>query len=162
MVDVMDRCVEGVVCVAEEAVVEEPVTQAQIKKIYALLHRIGKDPQKFKEEKNITNFAKLTKKQASELIDELEREEFEKIEAEVLKDVRKEVEAAKVVEGEQAAVKEDEVSRAAALMRRCVSEASQIVNEEMLFVVSEAVKAKAIVSIAATMFIQLMSGEKKI
>ena len=148
---------------AEEAVVEEPVTQAQIKKIYALLHRIGKDPQKFKEEKNITNFAKLTKKQASELIDELEREEFEKIEAEVLKDVRKEVEAAKLVEGEQAAAEEeDEVSRAAALMRRCVSEASQIVNEEMLFVVSEAVKAKAIVSIAATMFIQLMSGEKKI
>jgi len=146
-----------------ESFEEEPVTQAQIKKIYALLRRLGKDPQKFKEEKNITNFAKLTKKQASELIDELEREEFEKIEAEVLKDVRKEVEAAKLVEGEQAAAEEeDEVSRAAALMRRCVSEASQIVNEEMLFVVSEAVKAKAIVSIAATMFIQLMSGEKKI
>ena len=149
---------------AEEVVVEneEAVTQAQIKKIYALLHRLGKDPQKFKEEKNIANFAKLTKKQASELIDELEREEFEKIEAEVLKDIRKEVEAAKVVEGEQAAAEEDEVSRAAALMRRCVSEASKIVNEEMLFVVSEAVKAKAIVSIAATLFIQLRSGEKKI
>jgi len=149
---------------AEEVVVEneEAVTQAQIKKIYALLRRLGKDPQKFKEEKGITNFAKLTKRQASELIDELEREEFEKIEAEVLKDIRKEVEAAKVVEGEQAAAEEDEVSRAAALMRRCVSEASKIVNEEMLFVVSEAVKAKAIVSIAATLFIQLRSGEKKI
>ena len=147
---------------AEEAVVEEPVTQAQIKKIYALLHRIGKDLQKFKEEKNITNFAKLTKKQASELIDELEREEFEKIEAEILKGAGGKAKAAKAAEAEQAAAEDDEVSRAAALMRRCVSEASQIVNEEMLFVVSEAVKAKAIVSIAATMFIQLMSGEKKI
>jgi len=147
--------------VVEEAVVEEPVTQAQIKKIYALLHRIGKDLQKFKEEKNITNFAKLTKKQASELIDELEREEFEKIEAEVLKGAGEKAKAAKAAEAEQAA-EDDEVPRAAALMRRCVSEASRIVNEEMLFVVSEAVKAKAIVSIAATMFIQLMSGEKKI
>ena len=145
----------------EEAVVEEPVTQAQIKKIYALLHRIGKDLQKFKEEKNITNFAKLTKKQASELIGELEREEFEKIEAEVLKGIGEKAKAAKAAEGEQAA-EDDKASRAAALMRRCVSEASRIVNEEMLFVVSEAVKAKAIVSIAATMFIQLMSGEKKI
>jgi len=143
-----------------ESFEEEPATQAQIKKIYALLHRLGKDPQKFKEEKNITNFAKLTKKQASELIDELEREEFEKIEAEVLKEMEKEVKAAKVAEAEQAAG-EDEVSRAAALMRRCVSEASKIVNEEMLFVVSEAVKAKAIVSIAATPFIQLKSKEER-
>jgi len=144
-----------------ESFEEEPATQAQIKKIYALLHRLGKDPQKFKEEKNITNFAKLTKKQASELIDELEREEFGRIEAEVLKEMEKEVKAAKVAEAEQAAAGEDEVSRAAALMRRCVSEASKIVNEEMLFVVSEAVKAKAIVSIAATLFIQLRSKEER-
>jgi len=144
-----------------ESFEEGPATQAQIKKIYALLHRLGKDPQKFKEEKNITNFAKLTKKQASELIDELEREEFGRIEAEVLKEMEKEVKAAKVAEAEQAAAGEDEVSRAAALMRRCVSEASKIVNEEMLFVVSEAVKAKAIVSIAAALFIQLRSKEER-
>jgi len=144
----------------EEVVVEneEPVTQAQIKKIYALLRRLGRDPQKFKEEKGITNFAKLTKKQASELIDELEREEFERIEAEVLKEVEKETEAAKE---EAAAAAEDEVSRAARLMQKCVSEAIRIVHEEMPFVVSEAIKAKTISSIAATMFIQLRSEVRK-
>ncbi|MCU4140707.1 MAG: hypothetical protein MW690_000508 [Methanophagales archaeon] len=58
----------------------------------------------------------------------------------------------------EALVKEaEEVARAARLMRRCVSEAKRIVEEEMPFVVSEAIKAKTIGSIAATLFIQLES-----
>ncbi|MCD6387236.1 MAG: hypothetical protein J7L30_02840 [Methanophagales archaeon] len=167
---------------------DDVATQAQIKKIYALLHRLGKDPQKFKEERGFTNYAKLTKRQASELIDELEREEFRKIEEEV----RAKAEQTSVAEMQQepsqpqpiqqiqqtqqttttkesvaqeavelrreALVKEaEEVARAARLMRRCVSEAKRIVEEEMPFVVSEAIKAKTIGSIAATLFIQLES-----
>ncbi|UYZ39632.1 MAG: hypothetical protein N2V74_00470 [Candidatus Methanospirare jalkutatii] len=171
---------------------DDVATQAQIKKIYALLHRLGKDPQKFKEERGFTNYAKLTKRQASELIDELEREEFRKIEEEV----RAKAEQTSVAETQQepsqpiqqiqqiqqaqqaqqttsagesvaqeavelrreALVKEaEEVARAARLMRRCVSEAKRIVEEEMPFVVSEAIKAKTIGSIAATLFIQLES-----
>ena len=165
---------------------EDAATQAQIKKIYALLHRLGKDPQKFKEEKGFTNYAKLTKRQASELIDELEREEFRKIEEEVkakaeqtsvaetqqepsqqiqqiqqaqqTTDVRESVTQEAVELRREAVVKEsEEVARAARLMRRCVSEAKRIVEEEMPFVVSEAIKAKTIGSIAATLFIQLES-----
>ena len=165
---------------------EDAATQAQIKKIYALLHRLGKDPQKFKEEKGFTNYAKLTKRQASELIDELEREEFRKIEEEVkakaeqtsvaetqqepsqqiqqtqqaqqTTDARESVAQEAVELRREAVVKEsEEVARAARLMRRCVSEAKRIVEEEMPFVVSEAIKAKTIGSIAATLFIQLES-----
>ena len=165
---------------------DDVATQAQIKKIYALLHRLGKDPQKFKEERGFTNYAKLTKRQASELIDELEREEFRKIEEEVkakaeqtsvaetqqepsqqiqqtqqaqqTTDARESVAQEAVELRREALVKEaEEVARAARLMRRCVSEAKRIVEEEMPFVVSEAIKAKTIGSIAATLFIQLES-----
>ena len=165
---------------------DDVATQAQIKKIYALLHRLGKDPQKFKEERGFTNYAKLTKRQASELIDELEREEFRKIEEEVkakaeqtsvaetqqapsqpiqqtqqaqqTTNVRESVAQEAVELQREALVKEaEEVARAARLMRRCVSEAKRIVEEEMPFVVSEAIKAKTIGSIAATLFIQLES-----
>ncbi len=165
---------------------DDVATQAQIKKIYALLHRLGKDPQKFKEERGFTNYAKLTKRQASELIDELEREEFRKIEEEVkakaeqtsvaetqqepsqpiqqiqqaqqTTNARESVAQEAVELRREALVKEaEEVARAARLMRRCVSEAKRIVEEEMPFVVSEAIKAKTIGSIAATLFIQLES-----
>ena len=162
---------------------DDVATQAQIKKIYALLHRLGKDPQKFKEERGFTNYAKLTKRQASELIDELEREEFRKIEEEVkakaeqtsvaetqqepsqpiqqtqqTPNARESVAQEAVELRREAGVKEaEEVARAARLMRRCVSEAKRIVEEEMPFVVSEAIKAKTIGSIAATLFIQLES-----
>ena len=162
---------------------DDVATQAQIKKIYALLHRLGKDPQKFKEERGFTNYAKLTKRQASELIDELEREEFRKIEEEVkakaeqtsvaemqqapsqpIQQTQQTTDARESVAQEafelrrEALVKEaEEVARAARLMRRCVSEAKRIVEEEMPFVVSEAIKAKTIGSIAATLFIQLES-----
>ena len=162
---------------------EDAATQAQIRKIYALLHRLGKDPQKFKEERGFTNYAKLTKRQASELIDELEREEFGKIEEKVKAETveatvaetqqapsqpiqqtqqtttaRESVAQEAVELRREALVKEaEEVARAARLMRRCVSEAKRIVEEEMPFVVSEAIKAKTIGSIAATLFIQLES-----
>ncbi|MCW3131255.1 MAG: hypothetical protein N2V73_00815 [Candidatus Methanospirare jalkutatii] len=165
---------------------DDVATQAQIKKIYALLHRLGKDPQKFKEERGFTNYAKLTKRQASELIDELEREEFRKIEEEVkakaeqtsvaemqqepsqqIQQIQQAQQATNARESmaqeavelrREALVKEaEEVARAARLMRRCVSEAKRIVEEEMPFVVSEAIKAKTIGSIAATLFIQLES-----
>ena len=160
---------------------ENLATEAQIKKIYALLHRLGIDPRDFREERGFTSYAKLTKRQASEMIDELEQQEMVQIE-EQLKAGDAERSAAENTETRTTApqtapqtasqttaasapsaaaevaaesVAEAEVLRAARLMKRCVSEAKRIVEEEMPFVVSEAIKAKMISSIAATMFIQL-------
>ncbi|MCW7078542.1 MAG: hypothetical protein OCU22_05395 [Canidatus Methanoxibalbensis ujae] len=172
---------------------ENLATEAQIRKIYALLHRLGIDPRDFKEERGFTNYAKLTRRQASEMIDELERREMVQIEEKLKADARQtaehaeitetatsqrttaataaegegvgagegvEVEAGVEVEVEEKKAKkaaEEEVARAARLMRMCVGEAKRIVEEEMPFVVSEAIKAKTIGSIAATLFIQLES-----
>ncbi len=168
---------------------ENLATEAQIRKIYALLHRLGIDPRDFKEERGFTNYAKLTRRQASEMIDELERREMVQIEEKLKADARQTAEhaeitetatsqrttAATAAEGEGVEVgagveveaeveekkakkaAEEEVARAARLMRMCVGEAKRIVEEEMPFVVSEAIKAKTIGSIAATLFIQLES-----
>lgn len=60
---------------------EEKVDMAfegQIKRLYAVLHSLGFDPKQWKKDHNISSYAKLSREECSELIDELEQEEAEK------------------------------------------------------------------------------------
>ena len=77
---------------------ENLATEAQIRKIYALLHRLGIDPRDFKEERGFTNYAKLTRRQASEMIDELERREMVQIEEKLKADARQTAEHVEMTE----------------------------------------------------------------
>ena len=54
---------------------EDFATENQIKRLYAVLHSLGYDPAKWKKGQNIASYAKLTRGQCSDLIDELEFEE---------------------------------------------------------------------------------------
>ena len=56
---------------------EELAFEAQIKRLYAVLHSLGIDPKDFKKNQNIASFAKLTRKQTSDWITELEQREKE-------------------------------------------------------------------------------------
>lgn len=56
---------------------EDSATEAQIKRLYAVLHSIGADPKQWKKDKNIASYAKLTRAQCSGHIDEAEAIEAE-------------------------------------------------------------------------------------
>ena len=51
---------------------EDVATEAQIKRLYAVLHSIGIDPKQWKKDKNIASYAKLTRAQCSAFIDDAE------------------------------------------------------------------------------------------
>lgn len=54
---------------------EDFATEAQIKKLYAVLHSLNIDPKDFKKEQNFASYAKLTRGQCSAFIEELEQQE---------------------------------------------------------------------------------------
>ena len=56
---------------------EELAFDAQIKRLYAVLYSLGIDPKDFKKNQNITSYAKLTRRQVSDWITELEQQEKE-------------------------------------------------------------------------------------
>ena len=56
---------------------EDFATEGQIKRLYAVLHSIGRDPKDWKKDKNIASYAKLTRGQCSTYIDEVEAIEAE-------------------------------------------------------------------------------------
>lgn len=56
---------------------EDFATEGQIKRLYAVLHSIGRDPKNWKKDKNIASYAKLTRGQCSTYIDEAEAIEAE-------------------------------------------------------------------------------------
>ena len=56
---------------------EDFATEGQIKRLYAVLHSIGRDPKDWKKDKNIASYAKLTRGQCSTYIDEAEAIEAE-------------------------------------------------------------------------------------
>ena len=57
---------------------EDNATEAQIKHLYGVIHGLGMDPKEWKKNSNISSFAKLTRKQCSDYITELEEMEAEK------------------------------------------------------------------------------------
>ena len=56
---------------------EDNATEAQIKRLYAVLHSVGLDPKQWKKDQNIASYAKLTRAQCSAYIDEVEALEAE-------------------------------------------------------------------------------------
>ena len=56
---------------------EDFATEAQIKRLYAVLHSVGLDPKQWKKDANIASYAKLTRAQCSTYIDEAEALEAE-------------------------------------------------------------------------------------
>ena len=56
---------------------EDNATEAQIKRLYAVLHSCGLDPKQWKKDANIASYAKLTRAQCSAYIDEAEALEAE-------------------------------------------------------------------------------------
>jgi len=56
---------------------EDFATEGQIKRLYAVLHSIGRDPKEGKKDKNIASYAKLTRGQCSAFIDDVEAIEAE-------------------------------------------------------------------------------------
>lgn len=54
---------------------DDKASDAQIKRLYAVLYSLGIDPNDFRKDKNIASFAKLTRKQVSAWITELEQQE---------------------------------------------------------------------------------------
>ena len=56
---------------------EDAATEAQIKHLYGVIHGLGMDPKEWKKNSNIGSFAKLTRKQCSDYITELEAMEAE-------------------------------------------------------------------------------------
>jgi len=53
----------------------EPATQKQINRLYAVLHSLGIDPKQFKKDNNLNNLQDLTRRQISDWIDTLEADE---------------------------------------------------------------------------------------
>ncbi len=51
---------------------EDNATEAQIKRLYAVLHSVGLDPKQWKKDQNIAAYSKLTRAQCSAYIDEAE------------------------------------------------------------------------------------------
>ena len=152
---------------------EDFATEAQIKRLYAVLHSLGHDPKAWKKGQNIASYAKLTRAQCSDLIDELEQEEAEKqskhAEAEgkrgedIKNGVQKQMKGPGDVSYDEEGFVQDqthaeaEVSKMAVVMRFCVREANAIVEQEINGGgLSEATRATATQKIAGTMFIEAM------
>ena len=53
----------------------EPATQKQVNRLYAVLHSLNIDPKEFKKDQHISNLQDLTRRQISEWIDTLEADE---------------------------------------------------------------------------------------
>jgi hypothetical protein len=53
----------------------EPATQNQVNRLYAVLHSLGINPKQFKKDNNLNNLQDLTRRQISDWIDTLEAEE---------------------------------------------------------------------------------------
>lgn len=90
---------------------EELAFDAQIKRLYAVLHSLGIDPKDFKKNQNITSYAKLTRRQVSDWITELEQREKENKEKETPASQR---------HGDKEGLKE--------IMHKCLKDAAQLVN----------------------------------
>jgi hypothetical protein len=56
---------------------EDKATEAQIKRLYAVLFSLSIDPKQWKKDQNIASYSKLTRRQCSEYIDEAEALEAE-------------------------------------------------------------------------------------
>lgn len=54
---------------------KEPARQKQIKRLYAVLYSLGIDPKTFQKNQGFKSFAKLTSKQVSDWITDLENQE---------------------------------------------------------------------------------------
>jgi hypothetical protein len=53
----------------------EPATQTQINRLYAVLHSLNINPKDFKKDQHISNLEELTRRQISDWIDTLEADE---------------------------------------------------------------------------------------
>ena len=53
----------------------EPATQKQINRLYAVLHSLNINPKEFKKDQHISNLEDLTRRQISDWIDSLEADE---------------------------------------------------------------------------------------
>jgi uncharacterized protein (UPF0335 family) len=146
---------------------EELAFEGQIKRLYAVLHSLGIDPKDWKKEHNIASYAKLTRAQCSEYIEDLEKLEAEKKgevpaggatikdDAEAVKEEMK----SQARENEQLldqAHAQAEVARMAVVMKFCATEAQQIVEGMSNGGVTEGTKASMIQKFATTMFIESM------
>ena len=147
---------------------EDLATENQIKRLYAVLHSLGYDPKDWKKGQNIASYAKLSRGQCSDLIDELEFEEAEKQgeHQEAVKQNKVDIQNGTQnhidtgdhgEEGQDQTYAEAEVAKMAVVMRFCVREANAIVEQEINGGgLSEATRATATQKIAGTLFIEGM------
>jgi len=144
---------------------EDFASEAQIKRLYAVLYSLGYDPKQWKKEQNISSYAKLSPGQCSDLIDELELEEAEKKgkHQEAVKQNKEDVK-----NGTQKQIKQDatdvtmeeahaeaEMSRIAVVMKFAAVEAKHIVEDLANGGgITEGTKASLTERFAVTMFIE--------
>ena len=150
---------------------EDKATKAQIKRLYAVLHSLSIDPAKFKKQHNISSYAKLTRGECSEFIDDLEQQEAETkgvydpgsgaltdeaVSAEGSSD-HEETKGTNSNEVLDAVHAEAEMSRIARTMRLAVRESHAIVEQEVNGGgLGEATRAQLTEKLAVTMFIEAM------
>lgn len=141
---------------------EDYATEAQIKRLYAVLHSLGRDPKEFKKSRNFSSYEKLTREQCSAFITELEaiEEQRKTKKAQEKAGVQNQIdepaqESADAVLEEAHA--EAEVARMSLVMRLCAIEAKKIADELCSNGgITEGVKTAMIQKFATTMFIEAM------
>jgi len=150
---------------------EDLASEAQIKRLYAVLHSLGHEPKDWKKDHNIASYAKLSRGQCSDLIDALEQEEAEK-KGKHEKAVKQNKEDVKngtqqflgpgdVSYDEEGFVQdqtpvEAEIARIATVMQLAARHGKVIVDELSEPGTSEGTKASLIEKFAVTIFIKAM------
>jgi hypothetical protein len=142
---------------------EDYATEAQIKRLYAVLHSLGYDPKQWKKDHDITSYSKLTRGECSDYIDELEFEEVEKkvrhdnATKKLPEDLKNGLQKQIFPAEDETETPKDEIATMAAVMQRCIQEANRIVEEEIDGGgLSEASKAGIMQRLATTLFIEAM------
>jgi hypothetical protein len=144
---------------------EDLATESQIKRLYAVLHSLGIEPKAWKKERNIASYAKLTRGECSNYIDELDKIEAEKKAGSDSGDdeLQKREGVQEFTCGEPKQPKSEEqtqeefdtVSEIAMVMRLAVRESNIIVEQEIDGGgLPEATKANLVERLAVTIFIE--------
>ena len=142
---------------------EDGATKPQIKRLYAVLHSIGRDPKEWKKEHNIASFDKMSRDLISQYIDELEELEVEKQEKrseDLGNGAQKQLLSGEPIAGPKAPAQAAEATKEipglpeiAALMRACVRATREMVEEELAGL-TETTRANLTERFAITIFIE--------
>ena len=138
-------------------------TGNQIKRLCAVLHSLGHDPNEWRKSRNIASFDKLTRQQCSDLITDLEAIEEQrkaKREQDIKTGLQEQI-SEQVPKDAELAFEEEpvnaEVARMGFVMQLCTSEAKKIADALCSNGgITEGTKAGMIQKLATTMFIEAM------